>query len=62
MNSESIKVESENDVRAEVNRIIGSARKCVKREEGKQGKCHVFLDHSDICQCEDIDLTKERMR
>jgi hypothetical protein len=49
------------EVIREGNEVIASIAKCVERGPGK-GKCHVFLDHSNICQCEDIDLTKERMR
>jgi hypothetical protein len=32
--------------------------KCVQREDGK--KSHVFLDHSNKCQCGDVDLNKYR--
>jgi hypothetical protein len=49
------------EVIREGNEVIASIAKCVERGPGK-GKCHVFLDHSNICQCEDIDLTRERMR
>jgi hypothetical protein len=35
--------------------------KCFERGTGK-GKCHVFLDHSPVCQCKEIDLRKERMK
>jgi hypothetical protein len=31
---------------------------CVVREDGR--KSHVFLDHSNICQCKDIDLNAYR--
>lgn len=49
----------------EVNQLVESV-KCFDRgvdpESGKRGRCHVFLDHSDICQCGDVDLRKERAR
>jgi len=32
--------------------------RCVTREEGK--KSHVFLDHSNKCECGDVDLNKYR--
>lgn len=41
--------------------IIESARHCVDRGEDK-GKCHVFLDHSNVCECGDVNLERERMR
>jgi len=28
--------------------------RCVVRDDGK--KSHIFLDHSNKCQCEDVDL------
>jgi len=31
---------------------------CVVREDGR--KSHVFLDHSNICQCKDVDLNAYR--
>ncbi len=31
---------------------------CVVREDGR--KSHVFLDHSNICQCGDVDLNAYR--
>lgn len=51
----------------EANKIIEEEKqKCVERgvdpESGKRGKCHVFLDHSDVCVCGEIDLAKERMK
>lgn len=49
------------EVASQANEVISGVTKCIDRGEGK-GKCHVFLDGSDLCQCEDVDLTKERMR
>lgn len=57
MNDQEIEIE----VSKEANKIIESITACVDRGEGK-GKCHVFLDHNDVCQCGLIDLTKARMK
>lgn len=51
------KGDSQQDLVKEANEIISSATKCVDRGEGK-GKCHVFLDQSNICQCTDVHLIK----
>lgn len=45
----------------EANRLIEQAKKCTERGEG-QGKVHVFLDDSLICECTHVDLSKERMQ
>lgn len=56
----------EQTVAQEVNEIIQSANKCIDRgvdpQSGKRGRCHVFINKNDICQCGQIDLAKERMR
>jgi hypothetical protein len=49
------------EIAEEANKIIEQAKKCTERGEGR-GKCHVFLDGSLICECEDVDLAKERLR
>ena len=60
--------QQERELRERANQIIVQAKQgCVDRGvdpiSGKRGKCHVFLNDSDICQCEDkIDLSKERMK
>lgn len=42
----------------EANSVIQQARQgCVDRGEGR-GKCHVFLDHSDVCECGERRLTR----
>ena len=43
------------------NAIIEQAKKCTERGEGR-GKVHVFLDRSLLCQCEDLNLERERMK
>lgn len=53
--------DEDKDHQQEAERIIASIKSCVDRGEGK-GICHVFLDHSNICQCGKIDLTKARMK
>ena len=52
---------SDLEVAKEADDILESILFCVERGEGK-GVCHVFIDHSDLCQCGQIDLKKERMR
>lgn len=56
---------SSNDLKVtsnEVDRLIAEAKQgCVDRGEGR-GRCHVFLDHSELCECGEVDLAKERMR
>lgn len=52
--------QSESELAQVANEIINSAT-CIDRGEDK-GRCHVFLDHSDICQCGQVDLAKERMK
>lgn len=50
------------DPSVEANRIIEIAKQgCVDRGEGK-GKCHVFLDHSNVCECGEVDLTKHQLK
>jgi hypothetical protein len=50
------------EVAEEANQIIRSASKCVTTGEGMlRHKTHVFLDHSNVCECGDVDLTKQRM-
>jgi hypothetical protein len=51
---------NDHGVAEQVNAVIAEVR-CVDRGD-EQGKCHVFLDGGTLCQCEDIDLMKERMR
>lgn len=51
----------------EANEIIETAKQgCVDRGvdpvSGKRGKCHVFIDGSNKCVCQDIDLNLERMK
>ena len=53
--------------RNEVDRLIELAKEgCVDRGtdpiSGKRGVCHSFLSDRDVCQCGEIDLTKERMK
>lgn len=45
----------------EANEVIETAKRCIERGEGK-GKCHVFIDKSDTCECGQMDLSKARMR
>lgn len=49
------------DHQEEAERIIASIKSCVDRGEGK-GICHVFLDHSDVCVCGKLDLSRERLK
>jgi hypothetical protein len=35
---------------------------CVKPDDERQGKCHVFVDYADRCQCGERRLERERMR
>lgn len=51
----------EMEVAEETNKILAGITECVERGEGK-GKCHIFIDHRDICQCGKIDLNKYRMQ
>ena len=53
--------QGEKDAEKESDEIINSVTHCIERGEG-QGKCHVFLDHSTVCECKSIDLEKSRMK
>lgn len=59
MNSDQPKPDLE--VAQEVNDLLDSIATCIERGEGK-GKCHVFIDRNDICQCGKVDLAKARMK
>lgn len=54
------------EVSKEANKIIESITACVDRgidpESGKRGKCHVFLNRSNLCQCEDVNLENYKLR
>jgi hypothetical protein len=43
------------------NAVINSVTHCIDRGKDK-GKCHVFLDHSNVCECGAVDLEKSRMK
>jgi len=49
-----------NSTRDKFNAMVEEVRRvgCVVREDGR--KNHVFLDHSNICQCRDVDLNVYR--
>jgi hypothetical protein len=49
------------ETQQEADRIISSILTCIERGEGK-GKCHVFLDHSNTCECGEKNLNRERMK
>lgn len=54
--------EETEETEREVDRIIAEAKlDCIDRGEGK-GRRHVFINHSDVCICGDIDLKRERMK
>lgn len=53
--------ESAQSVAQEFDAIIESVTHCVDRGKDR-GKCHVFLDYSNKCQCGDTDLERERMK
>jgi hypothetical protein len=48
------------DQRDEFNAVVEEVKQtgCVVRDDGR--KNHVFLDHSNICQCGQIDLNAYR--
>lgn len=53
--------DQEQEVDIEMRKVLASITDCVDRGEGR-GRCHVFLNQSDICVCGQIDLAKERMK
>lgn len=45
------------------NVVIDEAKRrgcCLKPDDERKGKCHVFLDYADKCQCGDRVLPKVR--
>ena len=59
-------IPEQDELAKEANEVIQSITKCFDRgvdpESGKRGKCHIFLDDSDLCQCKDVNLSKYRMK
>lgn len=53
--------EDDQSVAQELDEIIESVTHCIDRGMDR-GKCHIFLDHSNKCECGDIDLERERMK